>query len=177
VLSERATYRRGVNRGTTKTAGALLALLLVIMLEGCGGVTDASPAPSVAATTAASVALTTRITVSLGIYSGRPDPSWDLTEAQVAQVGSAIEALPVTSGTPPQGGLGYHGFTLALQRSGEADETTVAYRGTVAPLGVGQRTYRIDDARAVERLLLDFGRPALTPTEIAVVEADLLAAP
>ena len=117
------------------------------------------------------------MTVSLGIYSGRPDPSWDLTDAQAAQVESAIEALPVATGTPPQGGLGYHGFTILIRRPGQADETLVAYRGTVAPMGTGPRTYRIDDGRTVERLLLDFGRSTLNPTEVAAVEADFAAAP
>ena len=183
----------------TKIAGTLLALLAVVALEGCGGApgVDASPAPSpatspaasptsspiaspassLAATTAPSVAPATEMTVSLGIYSGRPDPSWDLTDAQAAQVESAIEALPVTTGTPPQGGLGYHGFTILIRRPGQADETLVAYRGTVAPQGAGPRTYRIDQGRTVERLLLYFGRPMLATHEIAAVEADLLAAP
>ena len=118
-----------------------------------------------------------RITATLGIYSGRPDPSWDLTDTQAVQVESAIEALPVKTGIPPEGGLGYHGFSLVFQRSGQADETLIAYRGTVAPLGAGPRAYRIDDGRSLERLLLDFGRSTLTPTEIAAVEADLAEAP
>lgn len=155
-----------------------MALLVVVTLEACASPTQLEPSPtaSLAATNAASVMPTTRSTVTLGIYSGRPDPSWDLTDAQSAQVWSAIEALPTAAGTPAQGGLGYHGFTIVRSSPGQADEPLVAYRGTVAPQGAGPRTYRIDEGRTVERLLLDFGRSTLNPTEVAAVEADFAAA-
>jgi len=153
---------------------ALVAPVVLAAAAGCGGrpVVDASPASSAAPTTAGS-ATTTHVTVTLGIYSGRADPSWDLGDAQAAVVAAAIAALPVAAGTPPEGGLGYHGFTLVLRRAGQADETLIAFRATVAPPGVGPRPYRIDTERTVERLLLETGRATLTPAEIAVVEADL----
>jgi len=162
-------------------ARALLALLSVAALAGCGGAPGVETSPTSISTSTSTMSTSdappTRITVTLGIYSGRPDPSWDLTAAQVAQVDAAIAALPATAGTPPEGGLGYHGFTLLLGRPGEADETLVAYRGTVAPRGVDPRPYRIDAGRTVERLLLDSGRSILTPTEVAAVEADLATDP
>jgi hypothetical protein len=160
-------------------ARTLLTLLSVAVLAGCGGAptVERSPSSGPLATTASSDAPAARGTVTLGIYSGRPDPSWVLTAAQLAQVDAAIAALPVTTGTPPEGGLGYHGFTLLLSRPGQAEETLVAYRGTVAPPGVGPRPYRIDTGRTVERLLLDSGRSVLAPPEVAAVEADLATAP
>jgi predicted small lipoprotein YifL len=158
---------------------ALLALLSVAALAGCGGALGVatSPTSSSTSTMSTSEAPATRRTVTLGVYSGRPDPSWDLTAAQVARVEAAIAALPVTTGTPPEGGLGYHGFTLLLGRPGKADETLVAYRGIVAPPGVDPRPYRIDAGRTVERLLLHSGRSILTPTEVAAVEVDLATDP
>jgi len=160
---------------SNRIARTLLVVFAVAVVQACGGVADAGPTSSIAATTA--VAATSHITVSLGIYSGRPDPSWNLTDAQAAVVESAIAALPNTTGTPPQGGLGYHGFTLLVDRPGQADETLVAYRGTVAAQGVGASTYRIDGGRTVERLLLETGRSTLAAHEVAAVEADLAAAP
>jgi len=160
-------------------ARALLALLSVAALAGCGGApgVGTSPTSTSTSTMSTSDAPPTRITVTLGIYSGRADPSWDLAEAEAAQLDRAIAGLPVTTGTPPEGGLGYHGFTLLLSRPGKADETLVAYRGTVAPPGVDPRPYRIDAPRTVERLLLDAGRSILTPVEVAAVEADLATGP
>jgi hypothetical protein len=168
-----------VDQRTTTIARTLLALLAVIALGGCGGEPSAKTSPTSSSTPrmATSEAPATRITVTLGMYSGRPDPSWDLTEAQVAQVGRAIAVLPVTTGTPSAGGLGYHGFTLLLDRPGKPAEALVAYRGTVASPGVDARPYRIDAGRTVERLLLEAGRSILTPIEVAAVEADLAAGP
>jgi len=169
----------GVDKRTSTIGRALLALLVVVAVEGCGGgpSTGSSPASSSTPTMAASDAPMTRATATLGIYSGRLDPTWELAEAQAEQVAEALAALPTRTGTPVEGGLGYHGFTLLLRRSEQADATLVAYRGIVAPQGVGPRSCWIDVGRAVERLLLDTGRPVLTPTEVAVVEADLAAVP
>jgi hypothetical protein len=154
-------------------------LLAVVVLQGCGSVSPSgmSPGSSGTSTVGTSAPPATGITVTLGIYSGRQDPSWDLTPALVAQVDRAIAALPIASGLPSVGGLGYHGFTLLMIRPGATHETLVAYRGAVAPIGVDARPYRIDAGRTVEKLLLDAGRSILAPNEVAAVEADLAAAP
>jgi hypothetical protein len=73
------------------------------------------------------------------------------------------------------GGLGYHGFTLVIRRDGMAEETVVAFQGAVAPAGVGRRQYRVDEGRAIERLVLDAGRAHLTAAEVAAVTADMTA--
>ena len=113
------------------------------------------------------------VTVTLGIYSGRPDPSWVLTEAQVAALVGQLASLPVTSGTPPQGGLGYHGFSILLHQAGQADQVLVAYRGDVSGSGDPPGTYRADPQRTVESAMLDAGRSHLAATEVSIVEADL----
>ena len=113
------------------------------------------------------------VTVSLGIYSGRPDPSWALTDVQVAALVGQLASLHVASGNPAQGGLGYHGFSILLQQAGQADQTVVAYRGDVTVPGDAPGTYRADPQRTVESALLETGRSHLAATETAVVEADL----
>ncbi len=113
------------------------------------------------------------VTVTLGIYSGRPDPSWVLTEVQVAALVGQLASLPVTNGVPPQGGLGYHGFSILLHEAGQADRTVVAYRGVVTSPGDALGSYRSDPQRTVEQALLDAGRPHVAATEVSMVEADL----
>lgn len=113
------------------------------------------------------------VTVSLGIYSGRPDPSWALTDVQVAALVGQLASLPVANGTPPLGGLGYHGFSILVQRDGQADQAFMAYRGAVTGPGDAPGTYRADTQRTVESALLDTGRSHLAAAEISVVEADL----
>lgn len=153
--------------------GVLRLVAAALLVAACAGpaatpVANPTGSPGVTPTTAAP-----RVTVTLGIYSGRPDPSWDLTAAEAAAVVNVIDRLPTVTATPPEGGLGYHGFTLLIRRAGEADATLIAYRGTVASPGAGLRPYLADPGRTLERQLLDAGRSALTPDEIAVVEADL----
>jgi hypothetical protein len=138
-----------------------------------GACASATPAPS----PTPAVELPASITVTLGIFSGRVDPSWDLTQAEVAQVVTAIAALPVASGTPPEGGLGYRGFSLLLGYSDQADKTLTAYRGVVAPPSAGVRSVYLDDGRTIERMLLDLGRPRLEAAVVRAVEADLAVAP
>ncbi len=113
------------------------------------------------------------VTVTLGIYSGRPDPTWTLTDWQVAALVGQLASLTVTSGIAPQGGLGYHGFSILLHQAGEADQTVVAYRGDVSRSGDAAGTHQVDPQRTVESALLDTGRSHLTAAEVSMVEADL----
>ena len=96
-----------------------------------------SPAPATSPAPARSIVPGSITNVSLGIYSGRPDPSWALSEAESAELSRLLASLPSTVGEPPQGGLGYHGFVLAPADAGRADRTLVAYRGTIDDLGSG----------------------------------------
>ena len=50
--------------------------------------------------------------VELDIFSGRPNPQWDLTETEEAELLLKLRALPIATGrcTIPQ--LGYRGFLL-----------------------------------------------------------------
>ena len=150
--------RSDIRAGGLGLAAAMVVALLALTLAGCSRTTTQA-----------------HVTATLGIYSGRPDPSWDLTDAEASLVVGAISALPVGVGEPPVGGLGYHGFTLVIQRAGMAEETVVVFRGTIAPPGVGRRQYRVDAGRTVERLVLDAGRAHLTAAEIAAVAAELSA--
>ena len=113
------------------------------------------------------------VTVTLRIYSGRPDPSWTLTDVQVAALVGQVAGLPVATGTAPQGGLGYHGFSILVQQPGQPDQTYVAFRGAVTTPGDAPGTYRADPQRTVETALLETGRSHLAAAEIAVVEANL----
>jgi hypothetical protein len=159
-------------RGTTgpswsRTLLPLLAVLVTLVAGGCQLIrqaTQTSPWPP-----------TPRIEVSLGIYSGRTDPSWTLTAAESAELRRLLSSLPTTIGEPPQGGLGYHGFVLTTADAGRTDQTLVAYRGAIADVGSGSRTYLVDEDRAVERYLLDTGRTYLSAGEVNAVETDLTA--
>ena len=113
------------------------------------------------------------VTVTLGLYSGRPDPSWTLSDVQVAALVGQLAAVPAAIGSAPQGGLGYHGFSIVVRRPGQPDQIFQAYRGAVTSPGDAPGTYGADPQRTLESALLETGRSHLTATEINVVEADL----
>ena len=161
--------------------GVVVGLALLLVVAACSpavptgaSATPVPTAPGSAATppdpTPAGPADTMHVT--LGIYSGRPDPTWTLAGAEAAAVERAIETLPDTAGTPPDGGLGYHGFTVV--RGGR---TLTAYLGVISAGGSGPQIVRFDPGRTVERLLLELGRTQLTPAEIAEVERSLATPP
>jgi hypothetical protein len=139
---------------------AVAIALAALLVAACGSTT--SPGPTGESTS-----------VALGIYSGRPDPTWTLTEAQAAELSRRLGHLAPAVGTPPEGGLGYRGFTIATRGSGEGDRSLVVYRGAVAAPGVGSRSYLVDPMRSLERYLLDTGRSHLTAEHVRAVEADL----
>jgi hypothetical protein len=103
--------------------------------------------------------------VTLGIYSGRPDPSWSLTSAEAATLDAMLTGLVEMTDTPALGGLGYHGFTITTPT-----RTFVAYRGAIAPPGSGARAMKVDPARSVERFLLETSRAHVTPEEFATAQ-------
>jgi hypothetical protein len=117
-----------------------------------------------------SVAPAGLVGVTLGIYSGRPDPTWTLTVAEAAGLDAALASLPDGTDTPPVGGLGYHGFTITRQGS-----TLVAYRGAVAAPGDGPRTTKADPTRSIERYLLETSRSHVTPDEYEIAEQAITA--
>lgn len=145
---------------TSSTVRLVSGLALVLLLAGCGGTATASPSTSATPGTGADGP----VRVTLGLYSGRADPEWTLTDAEAAALDAALAALSGAVGRPPVGGLGYRGFTIE-----RPDGTVIAFDGAVAPPGDGDRAYRADPARTIERLLLETARPHVAGNELAEV--------
>ena len=148
-------------RVTVMVAAIALGTGLVLSTAQPGGLTGPGAAP------AADVPLGAAQVV-LGIYSGRPDPTWPLTAAERGDLDRIIAALPEVVGAPPTGGLGYHGFTVT-----GSEGAWTAYLGTVASSTEGTLAYRSDPERLVEHFLLETGRPHLVEEEVAEVERSL----
>jgi hypothetical protein len=84
--------------------------------------------------------------VELDAFSGRPNPRWELTDADGDELRRLEGRLERSGAEPPEPpGLGYRGFLY-----GEAGRNTRAYKGyIVAPDGV-----LADPQRRIERFLL-----------------------
>jgi hypothetical protein len=111
-------------------------------------------------------------TVSLGLYSGRPDPSWELTGQEATALTALLEAMPRVDGSPPSGGLGYHGFWIERLTPDGMPRLLVAFEGTVSDPAWSHLSYLDDPRRSVERFLLESGRDRLSAAEITAPGLD-----
>lgn len=98
--------------------------------------------------------------VTLGIYSGRPDPGWTLTPDQADELAGALARLRRVDEPAPAGGLGYHGFTVVTP-----ERTLVAYDGKVTSTLPGSSYVLDDPERTIERFLLATAPPQVTAEE------------
>lgn len=127
---------------------------------------SASPTPGSPAGGSDVLAESPITTVSLGLYSGLPDPSWGLSEEESAALTALLESLPRVHGSPPSGGLGYHGFLIERLTPEGMPRLLVAFAGTVSDPASSHLSYLDDPDRSVERFLLQSGRDQLSAFEL-----------
>jgi len=93
--------------------------------------------------------------VELDVFSGQPNPTWNLSESQCAEIEQHIDQLPETTGeslqSPPA--LGYRGLTIHYENQQGVRETIRIYRGIVQ----SERLQLRDADRKVEKWLLSTG--------------------
>jgi len=115
--------------------------------------------------------------VALGIFSGRPNPSWTLTPAQDAELRQRLDALTLTDQPFPYAEmkLGYYGFALLLPASeGMPSRTVSVFKGIVqVETTGGQVTQLADDDRVLERWLLITATGYVEPDVIEAVRQEL----
>jgi hypothetical protein len=74
------------------------------------------------------------VTVTLHIYSGRPDPAWELTDQQAAELADKIKRVNKTTMLKPPGvvgGLGYRGFSIDAVREKNLDPNIYLHAGII----------------------------------------------
>jgi len=93
----------------------------------------------------------------LHIFSGRPDPRWVLSEAQVAELKSMFNSLlPCKPKRPP--GLGYRGVrVINVNKVPLIPERIIAFSGVLAITNKGTTSYH-EDLNNIEEFLLEQAR-------------------
>lgn len=87
----------------------------------------------------------------VSIFSGRPDPTWPVSEEQASDLLRLFDASASYADAPPSAPpLGYRGAFLR----DDAGNEWYAYRGVVAAKSVNSSAARLDENRAFERALL-----------------------
>jgi hypothetical protein len=95
--------------------------------------------------------------IELDVFSGRPNPSWELTRDQAAELARLHAALaPANAASVIPDALGYRGFKLQGFRS---FEELVVWREVVAARQPDQSVQWNDPSRALESFLLRTMQP------------------
>jgi hypothetical protein len=91
--------------------------------------------------------------VEFDVFSGRPNPTWSLSEEQIIELQGALRDLPPADKPPGEFGLGYRGFLiLNPDRAGGLATHIRIYDGIVTMVDDQVQSYQ--DVRGVERRLL-----------------------
>jgi hypothetical protein len=103
------------------------------------------------------------VRISLNVYSGRPNPSWELSDEQAETLLEQVGGLTESTAAKPPGvlsGLGYRGFLV--ERSATAPEGPLSLYVHEGIVDRGQlQANAIDGDQAIERTLLESGRRAI----------------
>jgi hypothetical protein len=95
------------------------------------------------------------VRVELMVFSGRPNPSFQLTEGETEELVRRVSALPRGADRPSPPGLGYQGFRVTADRAGEWPARLTVVKGVCTTEDGGDSR---EDAGALEGWLLDLAR-------------------
>lgn len=100
---------------------------------------------------------------SLLIFSGRPDPAWEIPANVAAELLNHWQQLPPLTKKPtPPARLGYRGCLLFSS----AGEEWNAFEGAVIRKTEGSSEVRYDQERIFEKMLINSAPPGMIPVGI-----------
>jgi hypothetical protein len=112
------------------------------------------------------------VEVEIEVFSGRPNPKWTLSAADIAILHAKLSRLRKGGAGPRPGNLGYSGVTVRVTRG---DDWTLHVHDGLAERRHGTRTdFLLDRRRVLERWLVASGRALLSPEVRKVVDAHLV---
>jgi len=144
----------------------IFALLALVRSAVC------APFAANAGTIDGSGPMATHCEVELDIFSGMPNPTWPLSDPEADSFVQQVTALPHTVARELAGNLGYRGFIVQCTQ-GAATQVIRIQSGTVHLVEGATTTYARDEARRLERWLLDTGKPHLRPEIFQIADREL----
>lgn len=153
---------------------------VMLILLGCS-MSDAAQAPKEAPARSAAPQtpmLDTSAVVEADVFSGRPNPSWSLSEEDTEQLRALVAALPPSNAVALPDPLGYRGMLVRLPSpTSDAGTTTLrVWRGVVQQQQGAAASFFSDADRKVEAWLLQRGQPQIEPEVFRVIQSDFAAA-
>ena len=114
-----------------------------------------------------------RVEVELDIFSGMPNPTWVLPDAEADSFVRRLAALSETPASELSANLGYRGFIVQVTQ-GERTQLIHIQNGAVH-ISNGATIRASDKRRELERWLLNTGRPHLRNDIFEAVEREFQA--
>lgn len=109
--------------------------------------------------------------IELDIFSGMPNPTWILTNAEADRFEKQLAALARTPARELSGKLGYRGFIVQCTRANNVQLIRI-HNGAIHISKGETNVYANDEERELERWLLNTGRPHLKSEIFQIAERD-----
>ncbi|MDZ4719870.1 MAG: hypothetical protein SH847_15580 [Roseiflexaceae bacterium] len=112
----------------------------------------------------------------LQLFSGRPNPTWNLTQAQIEQFSTRLQALAEIRDGEADDGLGYWGIIVQAitptNGNGTMRQITISRGIVIVEQGGSRRTYA-DSNRELERWLFQTSRNQIDQAIYDMIARDL----
>jgi len=118
------------------------------------------------------MAITEKVEVELDIFSGNPNPTWNLSSSDAALFLEKAAALSQVSPRQRSANLGYRGFIVRVMQ-GKETSVMLIQNGIVELSRSGTTLFLGDPNRSLERWLLQSGKPVLKNDLTGLVEREL----
>jgi hypothetical protein len=116
-----------------------------------------------------------KMRVEFDVFSGRPNPSWELTVGESGELIKRLKILPAAKADKIRDGLGYRGIVIIV-----LDDEVVGFATLVVSAGVvltrdsgGSERLLADRGRTLERWLLGTARGRVDPEIYALIEREV----
>jgi hypothetical protein len=124
------------------------------------------------ATTERSKSMPAKVEVELDIFSGMPNPTWVLTDADTDIFMKQLAAAPPGPSTNLSGNLGYRGFIVQVTQA--PDTQLIHIQAGAIHISKGpSKMYARDGNRELERWLLATGKPHLKNEIFQTVQREI----
>lgn len=112
--------------------------------------------------------------VELDIFSGRPNPTWNLTRAETKTLMTMLGSLSITPSVKMPDNLGYRGFMI---KQGEPPSTRqpvyIIYHDVIQQSVAGVESYYNDPDRQIERWLLLTAKDHIDAGLYQIIQGDV----
>ena len=99
-----------------------------------------------------------KVSIELDVFSGRPNPSWELTTSESGELLKQLSPLPEADKNKAEffDGLGYRGFVITVQPADNAGSSPTIFRVFKGFILMNDKVF--SDKNSVEKKLMEQAR-------------------